>query len=427
MTERFVRIRRWGAGIGALGVLVGAGAVVGAPAAVAAGASVSIANEFGTGKADTTYSTDFTVTGSGFQSVQGAFGGIYVLFGWVSDPAGDGWKPSSGGSTGITYRYVPDSEEKDNAGFQRFVSFPGSETEYAANGGIIAADGSWSLSMTVPGPTFQAYDRDNNAVDIDCLKVTCGIITVGAHGVVNANNETFTPIEFGDIYSGAAPSDTSTAAAEPTETTPATEETGEPVDTAATAPAATTPTATAPAAPAPSSGAPTTSGPAEPASAEVDRATAVAGRVLSFFGRGFHPGEQVLATLDDGLSSVGPLVAGTGGALAGILQLPLDLSAGTHVLRIQGAESGQVVEVAFPVMVSGAVTADTTEAVADEAVRPTAAVVEPSRSGTAIGFVVAAGIGVLVAAGLALRTWQRNRRAGTGEPDISESTMEGPA
>ena len=34
-----------------------------------------------------TAQTELTVTGSGFQSVQGGFGGIYVMFGWV-DPAG---------------------------------------------------------------------------------------------------------------------------------------------------------------------------------------------------------------------------------------------------------------------------------------------------------------------------------------------------
>jgi len=387
--------------------------------AAADGAGVTVTNEFGTATADTTYSTEFTVAGSGFQSIQGAFGGIYVLFGWVSDPGGDSWKPSSGGSTGITYRYVPDSEEKDNAGFQRFVSFPGSETEYAANGGVIAADGSWSLSMVVPGPKFQAYDRDNNPVDIDCSVVTCGIITVGAHGVVNANNETFTPIEFGDVYGDAgAVESTETTPAETETTTPAESGTGTPPEAVSDPPTSASSATTAPptGAARPTDAVETT--PVEPATADVDRATAVAGRVLSFFGRGFVPGEQILATLDDGMSSVGPLVAGPGGSLAGILQLPADLAAGTHVLRIQGAQSASAVEVTFPVRVETA----SVPATAEQTPIPEAASVSrPSASGSAIGFVVGAGVLLLIAGFFAVRS--RLTRATEPAP----TDVEGPA
>ena len=143
--------------------------------------------------ADPDYATVLKVSGSGFQSVPKGFGGIYLLFGWVS---GGAWQPSRGGASGATYRYVPDQETKDNRGFQRFISFPGGDTASSANGGEITPDGSWSTQLVVPGARFKATDRDGKVVDVDCLKTACGLITVGAHGVANANNETFTPISF---------------------------------------------------------------------------------------------------------------------------------------------------------------------------------------------------------------------------------------
>ncbi|MCR6484985.1 hypothetical protein M8542_19325 [Amycolatopsis sp. OK19-0408] len=161
--------------------------VLAPPAHAAARVSVSPAT------ADPAYATVLTVRGSGFQSVPKGFGGIYLLFGWVADGA---WQPSKGGSAGATYRYVPDKEAKDNRGFQRFIAFPGGDTAGSANGGVIGADGGWSTQLVVPGAKFRATDRDGAVVDVDCLKVRCGLITVGAHGVANANNETFTPVSF---------------------------------------------------------------------------------------------------------------------------------------------------------------------------------------------------------------------------------------
>ena len=83
-----------------------------------------VANPDGQAKIDPTYATTLTVSGSGFQSVKGGHGGIYVFFGTVKP----GWQPSKGGATGEDYFYVPDSEAKDNQGFQRYVAFPGSDT-----------------------------------------------------------------------------------------------------------------------------------------------------------------------------------------------------------------------------------------------------------------------------------------------------------
>ena len=50
--------------------------------------------------------------------------------------------------------------------------------------------------------TFTTYDQYQNETQVDCSEVQCGIITIGAHGVDNANNESFTPFDF--AASGAA-------------------------------------------------------------------------------------------------------------------------------------------------------------------------------------------------------------------------------
>jgi len=163
------------------------------------------------GVADSTYLTEVTVSGSGFQSVQNGFGGIYVLFGWANPST---WKPSAGGRTGSDYRYVYD-DETNPVGYQLFVSFPGSSTGYANNGGYLKANGTFSATMKIPGPVFEAYNRSGAVTSVDCVKTQCGIMTIGAHGIVNAKNETFTPLSFQKIYSAADGRPSAQAAAAP--------------------------------------------------------------------------------------------------------------------------------------------------------------------------------------------------------------------
>lgn len=172
-----------------LAVAVGLATTVLNPTPAEAAPKVSVS---GTPKADG--ESELGLSGSGFQSVEGGFGGIYVLFGWVDDPSG-GWRPSNGGATGENYRYVYD-DETNPTGYQVFVTFPGSSTAYAANGGEVAADGTWNATIRVPGQKFTTYDRSQNETEVDCGEVQCGIITIGAHGVDNANNESFTPVDF---------------------------------------------------------------------------------------------------------------------------------------------------------------------------------------------------------------------------------------
>ncbi|MEV0893966.1 hypothetical protein [Promicromonospora sp. NPDC050262] len=306
-------------------VVVVALALLGPVLTAHAAARVAVSGQPDPGAASTV-----RVSGSGFQSVPKAFGGLYVFFGWVSDPSGGSWAPSRGGVSGDTYRYVPDAETAQNAGYQRFVAFPGSSTEAEANGGTIAADGTWSTDLVIPGARFKAADGST----VDCTAVRCGIITIGAHGVRNANNETFTPVTFagsgGGAGSGTADGGSDAddgAAGSGTGGTGGTGSDG--ANDTGSGDDDTEPDAT--------------SRPAK-ASLGVDQATAVVGRVLSFGAQGLEPGEQVSVTLDDGLVAVGPLVAGNHGEVAGLLELPSDLRTGTHVLRLSGASSGTAIE-----------------------------------------------------------------------------------
>lgn len=276
--------------LAALVALATIGGVLHAPPAWVT-ASVRVEFEGGTATADPDYATQATVTGAGFQSIVKGFGGVYVLFGWVSSPDG-AWRPSRGGTVGEDYRYVPDSESKDNAGFQRFVAFPGSETEGAAQA-VMSRDGSWTVDLVIPSARFDHVDRAGDVIEVDCLEVQCGIITIGAHGVKNANNETFTPVRF--------------AAA------------GDPAGGAGTTPGG-------------------------GARVGYDAEGAVAGHALTFTAQGFRPGEQVVASFDNGVVAVGPLSAGASGEVAGVLPLPADLRAGTHLLTVTGASSGLVAE-----------------------------------------------------------------------------------
>lgn len=337
------------------GLLVPVG-LVAAPAAQAA-ARVGVTNPDGAAVVDPTYATTLTVRGSGFQSVQGGHGGVYVFFGTVSS----GWQPSAGGRTGVDYFYVPDSESADNQGFQKYVAFPGSDTASSANGGSMSADGSWSTTLTVPGAVFTAYDRSSNERTVDCREVTCGIITVGAHGVANGSNETFTPVTVAELHDAddapAAPGAGASSAAPPS----------------TAGPGVVAPTAEAPVA-------------AGPSTLEVDREGAVAGRVLPFRGTGLPAGQQLTVTFDDGAAAAGPFLVGADGTMAGVVTIPADTAAGTHELRVFGLE--EEVAVRFAVQAGEPVDDAATETVA-------AAAGDPSRY--AVAFVVAAAL-VLVAA-----------------------------
>lgn len=149
--------------------------------------------------------TTVTLSGSGFQYLPNAPGGVYVFFGAVVDPSTNSWAPSQGGKSGQTFSYA------STGGSQLLVGFAGGSSAEASNS-LIDASGSWTAQMTIPGSSFVSTSGDPHSgsaqtgATIDCMRVQCGIITIGAHGMVNANNESFTPISFvtsdGSLQSG---------------------------------------------------------------------------------------------------------------------------------------------------------------------------------------------------------------------------------
>ncbi|MDQ6522063.1 hypothetical protein RB608_00550 [Nocardioides sp. LHD-245] len=361
-----------------------------APAAAAA--RITVTNDRGTAAADSKYRTELTISGSGFQVVKGGFGGVYLMFGWVKDPRGSSWKPSKGGVTGSDYRYIPDSEDAaNNQGYLKFIAFPGSSTSSEANA-VLGKNGSFKVTLTVPGPTFQSVDRNGKVTTVDCTKVTCGVITVGAHGVKNPSNETFTPVRFSRVYDAAPatgqeqPATGADQAAPPAQGT--TPETGQPAaPDAAAAPGAAVPAA---------GGVPRLT---------TDRLTAKVGNTLAFTATGFRPGEQVLGVLDDGVAGIGPMIAGPSGEVAGILPLPTDLTPGTHELRLTGAATGGQAAERFAVRP------------ADVAADPTTAAAASDDDGASPGrvFLIVAGCVFLLAVlGLLLRLLLARRRRASG-------------
>ncbi|MHA7272170.1 hypothetical protein ACX80Z_01935 [Arthrobacter sp. TMT4-20] len=328
----------------ALGVLILPVGQLAADAPAYAAGQVTVESPLGGSEVAADAPTSVRLSGNGFQSIQGGFGGIYIFFGWVKDGA---WQPSAGGQTGTDLLYVPDSETKENQGYQRFVTFPGSGTSAAANGGEVSVDGTWAVDLTIPGATFTAQDRTGASKVVDCRTVTCGIITIGAHGVVNPVNESFTPISF----VGEDPK-VDTGGDSPAEAGP--ESIGGPAaDSLPEGPAADDDETVAP-------------GAASTASLGVGNETILAGRVLTFNARGFMPGEQVNASVSAGLLGAGPLQAGEHGEVAGAVQLPADMRPGTHTIKVSAAASGAVAQTEFSVVADAAQLAVQGEAVQED-------------------------------------------------------------
>ncbi|SJN09515.1 hypothetical protein FM113_06450 [Leucobacter sp. 7(1)] len=130
-----------------------------------------------------------TLKGTGYPtSRDGAtFGGLYVLFGWV-DPSEPNWAPTMGGASGKTFTYANDG--KPSGTFQQMVNFPGNTT----GPGMPTMDdkGNWTMELPIEKSQFTSAQ----AKEVDCIKMTCGIITIGAHGLPLKGGEVFTPIYF---------------------------------------------------------------------------------------------------------------------------------------------------------------------------------------------------------------------------------------
>lgn len=153
--------------------------------------------------------TTVTVTGTDYLVPPHApgssvFGGVYVFFGWVDTSTT--WGPSArnvdntDGALGVTYLYpgaAGGASTRDAGSGTRFVSFtPSGESGAAASSSMDRA-GNWTATLTVPGASFTTALPSGATRTTNCLVLTCGVYTIGAHGKVSATNEKFTPIEFG--------------------------------------------------------------------------------------------------------------------------------------------------------------------------------------------------------------------------------------
>jgi hypothetical protein len=355
------------AAVGAATAALAAPVLAAAPAWAAP--VVQVQNAVGTAVASTTEPTTVTVSGTGFQSVEGGFGGIYVMFGWVDDAAGGTWTPSQGGESGVDYRYAADTASIDNEGFQRFVAFPGSDTAAAANGGELAADGTWSVTMTIPTPQLDLIGQDGTTTAVDCTVETCGILTIGAHGVANAANESFTPITFAADLAA----DTGTEAEPEVVETP------------------------------------------DAGTVEADQGSAVLGGDLAYTGDGFAADETVEVAIDDEV--LGEAAADADGHVEDTVALAEALGVGEHELRLTGQDSGVTAVTTF------VATRDPAQVSAEEAAA--------DDDGAPVGALVAAGVALLVLAGgvvVLLRHRAASRAgAGTGTDDRADEDQQHPS
>ena len=157
-----------------------------------------------------TGTTEITVTGRSYQAplrdcTKPVFGGIYVFFGWVKPGGqwGPSWKSSNStdGLFGYTFSYPGegggDDTRDDGTGTVRLVAFsPGGESGDATPFHMDGS-GNWQTTLTVRGSSYHFKNvRTDEEFTVDCLKVQCGVLTIGGHGITSRPNEQFTPINF---------------------------------------------------------------------------------------------------------------------------------------------------------------------------------------------------------------------------------------
>lgn len=135
------------------------------------------------------------------------FGGVYVFFGWVSDPVRFGpsirTANSTDGNFGFTYVYPGEGgdastrDEGDAGGLMRLVSFTAGGESGESASTHMDRDGNWSTQMELRGSRFTyTVPGTGESRTVDCQQTQCGIYTIGAHGKTSATNERFVPLTF---------------------------------------------------------------------------------------------------------------------------------------------------------------------------------------------------------------------------------------
>ncbi len=156
--------------------------------------------------------TDVTVTGVDYLVPPHApgtdvFGGVYVFFGWVSDPVAFG--PSTrnsqnnNGVMGVSFVYPGDGADPGTrdpgTGTMRMVSFTTGGESGNATAFHMDRDGNWTTKLRIYSSVFSTELPSGEVRTIDCLNLKsgqCGVFTIGAHGKSSATNEKFVPIRF---------------------------------------------------------------------------------------------------------------------------------------------------------------------------------------------------------------------------------------
>ena len=111
-----------------------------------------------------------------------------------SAPSATGWRPSAGGADRAATTSTSPTARPRTTRASSVRRLPRLGHRGSANGGTMSAAGSWSHHARRAGRGVPGLDRDGNVRTIDCRKVTCGVITVGAHGVTNAPTRPSRPV-----------------------------------------------------------------------------------------------------------------------------------------------------------------------------------------------------------------------------------------
>lgn len=179
--------------------------------------TVSPSTSLGSGK------TTVTVTGKDYLVPPHAAGttvsgGVYVFFGWV-DTAKAKWGPSgrninnTDGNFGTTYIYPGEqggADTTDSSPSIGYVAFTKGEAG-AEDSPFMSDNGDWTLSIEVPGSSFRTtLPGTDETKTTDCLKVKCGVFTIGAHGKPSFTNEKFAPVSFVGAATTTSPTPTAT-------------------------------------------------------------------------------------------------------------------------------------------------------------------------------------------------------------------------
>ncbi|WP_217135411.1 HtaA domain-containing protein [Leucobacter chinensis] len=153
------------------------------------GASLTVSPAYSL--ADTEQTVHLKGTGFPTTAENGSnFGGLYVLFGWIDPASGDTWGPGHRGVSGKTFTYSKDIEPAGT--FQSMVSYPGNTTVP----GFPMMDSAGNFEMDLP--LIASRFESQHGIDIDCYRMQCGVMLIGAHGQKQAKGEIFVPVYFTD-------------------------------------------------------------------------------------------------------------------------------------------------------------------------------------------------------------------------------------